>query len=215
MFDIGFWELTLIGLLALIVLGPKRLPEAAAAAGRWIGRMRQFVANVKQDLDRELHGQDLAEFRRLKEELDAARQTLASSSRDLLEGLPQEAQRVPDYLVESQPDLPPAKKPRKRAARKKRSGGGKTAAAKAAKKKAAPKKAAGTAKSAKSAKGTKGVRPVVKKKAAKKTAAGKTARKAPRKAASARAGATGARKATRKTAAGARRAGAPDGAEGR
>lgn len=104
MFDIGFWELALIGLLALIVLGPKRLPEAARSAGRWVGRLRQYVANVKQDLNRELQDQDLAEFRRLRDELNAARQTLQESSRELLDELPKGGTPVPDYLVEARPD---------------------------------------------------------------------------------------------------------------
>jgi len=54
MFDIGIWELALIGLLALIILGPQRLPEVARTAGKWVGRMRQFVASVKSDFDNEL-----------------------------------------------------------------------------------------------------------------------------------------------------------------
>jgi Tat protein translocase TatB subunit len=49
MFDIGIWELALIGVLALVILGPHRLPEVARTAGKWVGRMRQFVASVKSD----------------------------------------------------------------------------------------------------------------------------------------------------------------------
>lgn len=87
MFDIGFSELVLIGLLALIVLGPKRLPEAARAAGRWMARLRRFIADVKRDFDRELHGEELAELRRLKEELDETRRLIGESSSEILQGL--------------------------------------------------------------------------------------------------------------------------------
>lgn len=87
MFDIGFSELILIGLLALIVLGPKRLPEAARAAGRWMARLRRFIADVKRDFDRELHGEELAELRRLKEELDETRRLIGESSSEILRGL--------------------------------------------------------------------------------------------------------------------------------
>lgn len=73
MFDIGFWEIALIAMLALVVLGPKRLPEAARAAGYWLGRVRQFIANAKNDLDQEIQGGGLKELRRLKEELDETR----------------------------------------------------------------------------------------------------------------------------------------------
>ncbi len=87
MFDIGFSELVLLGLLALIVLGPKRLPEAARAAGRWIARLRRFIADVKRDFDRELHSEELAELRRLKDELDETRRLIGESSSEILQGL--------------------------------------------------------------------------------------------------------------------------------
>jgi len=77
MFDIGFWEIALIAILALVVLGPKRLPEAARAAGYWVGRMRQFIANAKHDLDQEIQGGGLEEIRRLKEELDETRRYIS------------------------------------------------------------------------------------------------------------------------------------------
>ncbi len=87
MFDIGFSELVLIALLALIVLGPQRLPEAARAAGRWMARLRRFVAEVKRDFDRELASEELAELRRLKEELDETRRLIGESSNEVLRGL--------------------------------------------------------------------------------------------------------------------------------
>src|SRR3989304_4556407 len=52
MFDIGFSELVVIGLIALIVLGPKRLPEVARTAGKWMGQLRRFLADGKLDLGR-------------------------------------------------------------------------------------------------------------------------------------------------------------------
>jgi len=59
MFDIGFWELLLIGVVALLVIGPERLPKVARTAGLWFGRMRRFVGNVKADIDRELRAEEL------------------------------------------------------------------------------------------------------------------------------------------------------------
>lgn len=84
MFDIGFSELVLIGVLALLVLGPKRLPEVARTAGRWMGQIRRFVSNVKMDFDRELHGGELAELRKLKQELDETRRSIADSGSRLM-----------------------------------------------------------------------------------------------------------------------------------
>lgn len=83
MFDIGFWELALIGILALVVLGPKRLPEAARTAGRWVGKLRAFISDVKQDIDREIENGDLADLRRLKDELSQARTLIEESSNSI------------------------------------------------------------------------------------------------------------------------------------
>ncbi len=59
MFDIGFWELTIIGVVALLVIGPERLPRVARTAGLWLGRARRFVSSVKADIDRELAADEL------------------------------------------------------------------------------------------------------------------------------------------------------------
>jgi sec-independent protein translocase protein TatB len=87
MFDIGIWELALIGLLALIVLGPNRLPEVARTAGKWVGSLRRFVASVKEDFDQELRTEDLSELRKLQQELSETRQLIQRSSSDALERL--------------------------------------------------------------------------------------------------------------------------------
>ncbi|MEK6551432.1 MAG: Sec-independent protein translocase protein TatB [Pseudomonadota bacterium] len=89
MFDVSFSELLLIALVALVVLGPQRLPEVARGAGRLLGRLRGFVANVKQDLDRELHIHELSELRRLKEELEETKRTFEESSHRMLGSLGQ------------------------------------------------------------------------------------------------------------------------------
>ena len=59
MFDIGFWELTVVGVVALLVIGPERLPRVARTAGMWVGRGRRFVSSVKADIDRELAAEEL------------------------------------------------------------------------------------------------------------------------------------------------------------
>jgi sec-independent protein translocase protein TatB len=66
MFDIGFWELALIGVVALIVIGPEKLPAVARTMGYWIGKTRRFVASVQEDLNREIGKAD--ELKRLLEE---------------------------------------------------------------------------------------------------------------------------------------------------
>ncbi len=59
MFDIGFGELLVIGVLALVVLGPERLPRVARTAGLWLGKARSMLANVKAEIDRELKAEEL------------------------------------------------------------------------------------------------------------------------------------------------------------
>ena len=106
MFDVSFSELLLVALVALVVLGPQRLPEVARGAGRLVGRVRGFVANVKQDLDRELHTHELSELRRLKEELEETKRTFEESSHRLLGSIGQADSATPPAPIASLP--PPA-----------------------------------------------------------------------------------------------------------
>lgn len=59
MFEIGFWELVMVGVVALIVVGPERLPGLARTAGLWLGRARRMLAEVKAEVDRELQLEEL------------------------------------------------------------------------------------------------------------------------------------------------------------
>lgn len=84
MFDIGFSELLVIALVGLVVIGPKRLPEVARTAGQWVAKVRRFVADVKQDIDREMQQADLNELRNLKQELDETRRVVEQTSSNLI-----------------------------------------------------------------------------------------------------------------------------------
>lgn len=59
MFDIGFWEILLIGIVTLLVVGPQRLPGVAVFAGHWIGRIRRFVRNMRDEINQELETEHL------------------------------------------------------------------------------------------------------------------------------------------------------------
>lgn len=59
MFDIGFWELVIIGLVALVVVGPERLPKLAYTAGKWLGKGRAMIHSIKAEIDREIHAEEL------------------------------------------------------------------------------------------------------------------------------------------------------------
>lgn len=78
MFDIGATELFVIGVVALIVIGPERLPRVAKTLGHLFGRMQRYVADVKSDINREI---ELDELRKLKSTMqDAARSIQESVS---------------------------------------------------------------------------------------------------------------------------------------
>jgi len=59
MFDIGFWELMIIGLVALLVVGPERLPKLAYTAGKWLGKGRAMIGSIKTEIDREMKADEL------------------------------------------------------------------------------------------------------------------------------------------------------------
>ena len=59
MFDIGFFELSLIGVVALVVIGPERLPAVARSAGKWVGRANRFISNIKEDISKEVKSEEL------------------------------------------------------------------------------------------------------------------------------------------------------------
>jgi len=83
MFDIGFFELCIIGVVALLVLGPERLPRAARTAGMWVGRAKRMVTQVKRDIDDELRQEELAELREARESLSKTRESMDSFQKDL------------------------------------------------------------------------------------------------------------------------------------
>ena len=59
MFDVGLWELTLLFFIALIVVGPERLPRLARTAGLWIGKARRIVSEVRGEIERELRVEEI------------------------------------------------------------------------------------------------------------------------------------------------------------
>lgn len=88
MFDIGFSELVVIGVVALIVIGPERLPKVARTAGHLYGRMQRYVSSVKSDISREIQ----------LDELRKAGQSFKESVESAASGIEQQATVVDDYL---------------------------------------------------------------------------------------------------------------------
>ena len=171
MFDIGFWEMAFIGVVALIVIGPERLPGVARTVGHWVGKGRRMLNEVKTDIKKEIREQDLQDLKNLKQEFGSVTSDFKSvtDNPDVL-GVKKAGDEIRKSVDDVKADLKEAgaeikaagkvtgKKTAKKAATKK------TAAKKATVKKAATKKA--TAK-----------KTTVKKTTAKKTTARETTAK--------------------------------------
>lgn len=106
MFDIGFSELLVIAIVALIVIGPERLPKVARTLGHLFGRMQRYVNDVKADISREM---ELEELRKLQSSVEDAARSIQSSvdkevsdARAELNKVAEAANPVPDY-PEAQP----------------------------------------------------------------------------------------------------------------
>lgn len=81
MFDVGFSELLVIGVIALMVVGPERLPKLARQAGFWVGRARRMVSDVKADIDREINRADLTkDFNEVKNVIHETKSEIESAT---------------------------------------------------------------------------------------------------------------------------------------
>jgi sec-independent protein translocase protein TatB len=76
MFDIGFSELMVIGVVALIVIGPEKLPRMARTVGHLAGRLQRYVADVKADINREI---ELDELRKMRDSMQQAASSFESN----------------------------------------------------------------------------------------------------------------------------------------
>ena len=103
MFDIGFSELVVIGVVALVVLGPERLPKVARTAGHLFGRLHRYVATVKADLNREM---DLSELSKVRQEVQEAARAFEQSAQQHAQAVETEARAV-SVSLESPVSLPP------------------------------------------------------------------------------------------------------------
>ena len=119
MFDVGFSELLIIAVVALLVLGPERLPKAARFAGLWVRRARAQWYSVRAELERELASEELRQhlktplaelqpqMRALEDEMRA---TFADQDFSLDEPVPANAATRADHGPEAA-DVAPAAKP--------------------------------------------------------------------------------------------------------
>lgn len=91
MLDIGFSELMVIGVVALIVLGPERLPRVARTAGHLLGRFQRYVSEVKADINREI---ELSELQKIQSSVEDAARSIESTVKSEIHQAEQELRSV-------------------------------------------------------------------------------------------------------------------------
>jgi sec-independent protein translocase protein TatB len=108
MFDIGFSELLVIGIVALIVIGPQKLPRVARTAGHLLGRLQRYVADVKADINREI---ELEELRKMRDSMQQAAGEMQKAASDMQSAVDSELTRTADELNRAAGGAPPESPP--------------------------------------------------------------------------------------------------------
>jgi len=98
MFDFGFSELLMIAVVALVVIGPERLPGVARSVGRFAGRLQRYVHDIKRDFNREV---EFEEIKRLQHEMETTVQSMQESMRMVETTLQQETRKQQADLAEA------------------------------------------------------------------------------------------------------------------
>ncbi len=84
MFDMGFAEMLIIGIVALLVIGPERLPSVARKAGTYVAKIKRFVSNVKSDVEREFRTDELQQMlKKQQEELSSLKDIVNETKREV------------------------------------------------------------------------------------------------------------------------------------
>ena len=105
MFDIGFSEILVIAVVALVVIGPERLPKTARTLGLLFGRLQRYVNEVKADINREM---ELDELRRLQREMQGAAREFEQSVKSAADDVASGVRNVERELNAAASDAPPA-----------------------------------------------------------------------------------------------------------
>lgn len=109
MFDIGFTELMVIAVVALIVIGPERLPKVARTVGLLFGRMQRYVNDVKADISREMALDDLRKLQaNIQDTANSLEQSMKQEVGAVESGLNQVADDVQSAVQEPAPAVVPA-----------------------------------------------------------------------------------------------------------
>ncbi len=101
MFDIAFTELMVIGVVALIVIGPEKLPRMARTVGHLAGKLQRYVSDVKADINREMELEDL---RKMRDSMQQAASEFQSTVQSELSSTETELNKTVQDVVEAKPE---------------------------------------------------------------------------------------------------------------
>lgn len=112
MFDVNFSEILVIMVVALVVIGPERLPKVARAMGQWWGRMQRFINTVKQDVNHSMELEELRELeRKVKAEADALERSVQQAGNDVSQHMRQLEKEIEQPASGSDNSSAPANPP--------------------------------------------------------------------------------------------------------
>ncbi len=94
MFDFGFWELTIVMVIALLVVGPERLPALAGQIGKWVGKAKRMIDGVRADIESEIKAAELKEIlEKQQNEIGELKEMLKDTQSDIEKSFDEEGDR--------------------------------------------------------------------------------------------------------------------------
>ena len=112
MFDVDFSEIVVIMVVALVVLGPERLPAVARTMGEWWGRLQRYVNRIKADVTTSMELEELRQLeRKIKAEADALERSVQQAGNDVSEQMRQLEKQLDQPAQDSAQPTPPAEPP--------------------------------------------------------------------------------------------------------
>ena len=106
MFDSGFLEMLVIGIIALMVVGPERLPGLASKAGKMVGKMKAFVANTREDIEKEIRAEEMQNMlSKQKEEISELRDMMQSTGKDIASEVDDASNMLGDSINEAEASI--------------------------------------------------------------------------------------------------------------
>lgn len=82
MFEVGFSEILMVGLVALLVIGPEKLPKVARMAGFWVAKSKRIIADVKQEISEEFQAEELRQSLKNKSGINEFQKLIDETSND-------------------------------------------------------------------------------------------------------------------------------------